>query len=307
MDGPKFRVLNPVREGILPLEVAALDSVTIPLKKLLEAIIQQDSLGLWLNPYRGIPWAPGLPKRDLVFLDENHCVMRDLEKFPSHEIKPFRKAEPASALVLPSHTMFASHVRAGDQLAFHPSEAMDGETECVAASVSADVAAQSAGSPAPQPRENASATLFVANNASAGKDADRKLEDDGNWWSDGEIRKDLFKDGLLRWFSHEAHDRRAAKRYRMPNLVAVQQDGARSYLVGNISDTGLFLLTEERISIGTTISFTLERRGASEAYAAVTVESETRVVRWGPDGVGAEFVPQTSRRTRILKTLTTAG
>lgn len=304
MDGLKFRVMNLVREGILPLDVAAVDSVTIPLKRLLESIVNQDSLGLWLNPYRGIPWAPGLPRRDLVFLDENHCVMRDLEKFPCHDLEPFRKSEPASALVLPAHTVFASHIRPGDQLKFHPAEESEGETERVGDSAGAGAFTQNMSAPEASPASPIQAAAPAQANWRRDDD-----EDGESWMSDKEVRRDLFKDRLRRWFSHEAHDRRRSKRYRLPGLVAVQQrsDEARSYLIGNISDTGFFLLTDERISLGTKISFTLERKNGSSAYSGIGIDSETRVVRWGPDGVGVEFLPYSSKPVRILKTLTAAG
>lgn len=308
MDGVKFRVMNLVREGILPLEVATVDSVTIPLKKLLESIVNQDSLGLWLNPYRGIPWAPGLPRRDLVFLDENHCVMRDLERFPCHDMEPFRKSEPASALVLPAHTVFASHIRPGDRLRFHPAEEFEGEMERVGDSAAAADAQNMSAAAAPAPEAN-SASLFQSVTPAQTNWHGYNDEDSETWMSDKEIRKDLFKERLRRLFSHEAHDRRRSKRYHLPGLVAVQQssDEARSFPIGNISDTGLFLLTEERIALGTRIFFRLERKSGSYGDSGAAVDSETRVVRWGPDGVGAEFLPYSSKPVKILKILTAAG
>lgn len=309
MDGPKFRVMNPVREGILPIEVAVLDSVSVPLKKLLESIVHQENLGLWLNPYRGIPWSPGLPKRDLVFLDENYCVLREPESFPCLEIEPFRKTEPFSALVLPTHTIFAAHIRSGDQLTFHPAEESEGETERVGESSEAPTYVPtmlaSAGT-APQ------VSLAIPLQADAPTQFSRHEyadEDNETAMSDKEIRRDLFKDRLLRLFSHQAHDRRRSKRYHLPGLVAVQQnsDEPKSYLIGNVSDTGIFLLTDERIALGTRIFFKLERKSGSFGDSAATIDSETRVVRWGPDGVGVEFLPYSSKPAKILKTLTAAG
>ena len=306
MDGLKFRVLNPAREGILPLEVAALDSVTVPLKKLLEAIIHQDSLGLWLKPYRGIPFAPGLPKRDLVFLDENHCVVRDLEKFPSHEFKPFR-VQPASALVLPKHTMFASQIKPGDKLAFlPPGESRDPH---LAAAFQYSSDAPSAGLPAEERPAGNPTPLFQTDNDSTQIASERGQTGDAGWARAEDIRKDLLKRRFLGWFMHGAHDRRRDKRYRMAGLVAVQQnsDAPRVYPIGNISNTGLFLLTDERIPLATTMEITLQRASAFGGDPDVTIASNTKVVRWGPDGVGMAFVQDGSERGGILKTLAAAG
>ena len=313
MDFQKFRVFNPVQEGLLPLEVAVVDSVTIPLKKLLEAIINQDNLGLWLNPYRGIPWMPGLPRRDLVFLDENHCVVRDLEDFPCHDVKPFKKAEPASALVLPRHTIFASQIKAGDKLAFlHPgamdSGAMDSQPEPVSAATQFRSAAQSMGLPAEEPRERNFPPLFQSGNYSTQNESARSQMENGGWAKAEEIRKDLLKRRFLGWFLHDVHDRRREKRYRMAGLVAVDQssDAPKVYPIGNISDTGLFLLTQERIPLQTTIQVMVQRADGFGGDPEVTVDLKTKVVRWGPDGVGVAFVPDGSERVSILKTLAAA-
>ena len=308
MDFQKFRVFNHAKDSNIPFEVAAVDSVTIPLKKLLEAIINQDNQGLWLNPYRGIPWAPGLPKRDLVFLDENHCVLRDLEKFPSHDIMPFKKSEPASALVLPSHTVFASQIKSGDQLAFHLPEEMERHARHFSPSDARSSLAQSTGWPSAESHNGHSPALFQStNHATQGESARNSIEDEGCTTIE-DIRKDLLRRRFLGWFMQDVHDRRKEKRYRMAGLVAVDQssNAPRVYPIGNISNTGLFLLTDERLPLETTMDITLQRTSAFGGDPDVTITSKTKVVRWGPDGVGVAFVPDDSEQGSILRTLTAA-
>ncbi|MDE3187285.1 MAG: PilZ domain-containing protein [Acidobacteriota bacterium] len=306
MDFEKFRVFNPAQEGLLPLDVASVDSVTIPLKMLLEAIINQDNLGLWLNPYRGIPWMPGLPKRDLVFLDENHCVVRDLEQFPCHEVTPFKRAQPASALVLPKHTIFASQIKTGHKLAFLP-PGENGERHHSAVTISRSDA-ESMGLPGAERREENPAPMFQMGNYSAQNGSAGSHAEDGGWATAGEIRKDLLKRRFLGWFMHDVHDRRREKRYRMAGLVAVDQssDARKVYPIGNISNTGLFLLTQERIPLETTMEITLQRADGFGGDPEVAVASKTKVVRWGPDGVGMAFVWEDSERGGVLKTLAAA-
>lgn len=132
--------------------------------------------------------------------------------------------------------------------------------------------------------------------------------ENGGWAKAEEIRKDLLKRRFLGWFLHDVHDRRREKRYRMAGLVAVDQssDAPKVYPIGNISDTGLFLLTQERIPLQTTIQVTLQRAGGFGGDPEVTVDLKSKVVRWGPDGVGVAFVPDDSERVSILKTLAAA-
>ena len=64
---------------------------------------------------------------------------------------------------------------------------------------------------------------------------------------------------FLRWLFPEVNQRRA-KRYPTSNLVAYYWTGGApfSYQVGDISATGVFLLTKERWAPGTLIQMTLQ-------------------------------------------------
>jgi len=95
---------------------------------------------------------------------------------------------------------------------------------------------------------------------------------------------------VLRWLFPEVNQRRA-KRYPTPNLVAYYWTGGApfSYQVGDISATGVFLLTKERWAPGTLIQMTLQpQSGRVNNDNSICVLSE--VVRWGENGSGFNFI-----------------
>jgi hypothetical protein len=105
--------------------------------------------------------------------------------------------------------------------------------------------------------------------------------------------KESLKARFLRWLTPGRLDRRRVGRHPLPGLVAhCQTDGvSKAFHIGNISDTGLFLLTEERPLLGTILLVTLQRTDISERNPGHSATLRTRVSRWGPDGVGLELVP----------------
>jgi hypothetical protein len=95
---------------------------------------------------------------------------------------------------------------------------------------------------------------------------------------------------LLRWLFPDVNQRRA-KRFATPGLVAYYWTGGapHSYQVGDISATGLFLLTKERWAPGTLIQMTLQQQGNSSAPEhTICVLSE--LVRWSENGTGFNFI-----------------
>lgn len=95
---------------------------------------------------------------------------------------------------------------------------------------------------------------------------------------------------FLHWLFPEVNQRRA-KRFSTPNLVAYYWTGGApfSYQVGDISATGLFLLTKERWAPGTLIQMTLQPQTGKVSDAnSICVLSE--VVRWGENGSGFNFI-----------------
>jgi hypothetical protein len=95
---------------------------------------------------------------------------------------------------------------------------------------------------------------------------------------------------FLRWLFPEVNQRRS-KRYPTSNLVAYYWTGGApfSFQVGDISATGVFLLTKERWAPGTLIQMTLQpQSGKVSNDNSICVLSE--VVRWGENGSGFNFV-----------------
>ncbi len=77
----------------------------------------------------------------------------------------------------------------------------------------------------------------------------------------------------------------------MPGLVAYYWTGGapQAYQLGNVSGSGLYLLTAERWLPGTRIVMTLQKEN-HEPNSVNFSRVESKVIRWGEDGVGCEFV-----------------
>jgi hypothetical protein len=60
--------------------------------------------------------------------------------------------------------------------------------------------------------------------------------------------------------------------------------------IRNISFSGLYVVTEERWYPGTLVLMTLQRNDLGEEMAERSIAVQTRAVRWGPDGVGLQFI-----------------
>ena len=105
-------------------------------------------------------------------------------------------------------------------------------------------------------------------------------------------KKDSWISRFLRWFSGGENDHRIAKRNPLPNIVAFYWTGGnpKSFKVGNISATGLYLLTDERWTPGTVLLMTLQRTDTNGSDPEDSISILTYSVRWGSDGVGLEFV-----------------
>ena len=292
----KFRVYNRARENFLSIEVTVVDTTREPLKKLIQDLAVKIDSGLWLRPYRGIPAIPGLlAPFDLVYLDAEHRILQEVESYPSPNVRPL-KAEPASALVLPAHTFFAARSLPSDQLEFR--NIADGrEIEHGFKVVSRPAA------PAPAWQPGDSSPLFSSGKRTAApvldEESSRQLQlaikgldhiDDPA----KEQKNESWLARFRRWLvPADPYDRRSAGRHPLPGLVAYHWTGGtpKAYHIGNISDSGFFLLTEERPFPGTIILMTVQRTEPSGETTLDSIAVNTRVTRWGPDGVGLELLP----------------
>lgn len=96
---------------------------------------------------------------------------------------------------------------------------------------------------------------------------------------------------FLRWLFPEVNQRRAV-RYPTPGLVAYYWTGGapHSYHVGDMSATGLFLLTKERWAPGTLIQITLQQQDGKQHNADNSICVLSEVVRWSENGAGFNFI-----------------
>lgn len=96
---------------------------------------------------------------------------------------------------------------------------------------------------------------------------------------------------FLRWLFPEVNQRRAV-RYPTPGLVAFYWTGGapHSYHVGDMSATGLFLLTKERWAPGTLIQMTLQQQDGRQLNAEDSICVLSEVVRWSENGAGFNFI-----------------
>ena len=87
-------------------------------------------------------------------------------------------------------------------------------------------------------------------------------------------------------------EQRRAVRLPMPGLVAYFFTGGspRPHPIKDISVTGFYMHTEERWLPGTIVRVTLQMVGPSSQGGRDSITVHSRVVRWGPDGGGFEFV-----------------
>ena len=104
---------------------------------------------------------------------------------------------------------------------------------------------------------------------------------------------------FLRWLYPDP-DRRRASRHALPGLVAFFFTGGppRSFEVGKISATGLYVLTKERWLPETQIQMTLQRTDGVAKNSSNSIRVLTEVVSLGEDGVGFRFVLPESERLK---------
>lgn len=83
-----------------------------------------------------------------------------------------------------------------------------------------------------------------------------------------------------------------AKRYATPDLVAYYFTGGapHSFQVGNMSASGLYLLTSERWAPGTLIQMTLQKKDGSSRSPKDSIRVLSELVRFDENGAGFNFI-----------------
>lgn len=133
-----------------------------------------------------------------------------------------------------------------------------------------------------------------AKNGTASKETER----------DSESReKDWMVSRFLRWLYPGAYetDRRKGRRIPIPNLVAYDTTTgvAQAFEVGDISATGMFILTEERWPPGSVLSLSIQREGPQEISTERRIQLQAGAVRLAQNGVGLSFVMPDGMELRL--------
>jgi hypothetical protein len=289
MEDHKYCVYNQSRESFLSLGVIVVDSALKQMRALIEDFSIRSDSGLWLMPFRGIPASRGLGPVDLLYLDEESRVILIVESFPHNDIEAL-KIQPASVLVLAAQTVFASHTMLGDQLLICEAAEMEGRLQRYPngsgpfALPQEDYAEEENG----QGGEHSSPDM-MADRAVEMQIAHQRLVEKDNAEAEAMQNASWFVK-FLRWLST---DRRASKRHPLPGLVSYYWTGGtpEAFHIGDISEHGLYLLTEERWYPGTMILMTLQRTNTEGDDPDDFISVLTKVIRWGTDGLGLSFVP----------------
>ncbi len=118
MDTRVFCVYNLARRVFLSSKVTVADGENQPLKVLkvmVSGLALDAESGLWLNPLKSTPTVPRLFPFDLIYLDQDHCILEMVEVLAGVEFPSYRR-EVASAIVLPLDTLRSTQTHRGDQL-----------------------------------------------------------------------------------------------------------------------------------------------------------------------------------------------
>jgi hypothetical protein len=282
---------NQTRECFLGLEVRAADLPSAGIGELMAARPLKSGEGVWMRPFRGIPAAEVPAPLDLIYLDDDCRVIETVESFPTFQVSS-SSPRPGSVLALPAHSIYSSQTQAGDQLVLCVAEEMERRLERLTGSRSEQ----------PAPTTIAGAALLREQPLWSGGPGVLELESRGEAGRHGEHethQMDLAAPGkragkqprnwFERWWSP---DPRRAPRMPGQGLAAYYWTGAAPLAHGirDISTSGLYVVTEERWYPGTLVLMTIQKTDGMEEVKESTISVHSRAVRWGPDGVGLQFV-----------------
>ena len=114
-----FSAFNESSKKQLATGIGIVDSVDEPvkvLKILMEGLAPACGSGIWITRFHGLPIARSYAPFDLIYLDDNHRVVHDVEITQTSNFVPFRGL-PTSALVLPPKSITSSKTFTGDHIA----------------------------------------------------------------------------------------------------------------------------------------------------------------------------------------------
>jgi len=248
---------------------------------------------VWVVPFQGIsPTSLRLPV-DLVFLDKDRAVIDTVESFPMAAIRP-SSAQAASVLALPADSLAKAKIRLGDKLAIYPPEEMkqylQRQRQEVASTVEPMAAAAVTGNGAPIGVTAVPPASVVVNPGKPPRQAEVKAQSALPGGRPQPWKKDAPTSWWKKLLVGEPVDPRRAAREPLPGMVAYFFTGGtpKEQPVRDMSNTGIYILTEERWFKGTIVQLTLTDRTDRTAERSITLNA--RAVRQGTDGVALEFI-----------------
>lgn len=290
MGTTKLCVCNRTRKTLVGLKVISFDTTSKTIPSLVNELANISDTGLYLSPFRGIPRDHRISRFDLVYLDERYRVLQSVPHCSADECEAI-KGHPDSALALPCGSIESSQLRHGDQLTICDAEVILHQPWQTPAS------ADSVSSLTESVQEQFYCTLddTYFNPNAAPEQVKAAI---GRLAENAEGQKLEKRPWITRVFHYifpedAPKNRRRSSRHPLPGLVGYYWTGGapQAYLVGDISISGVYLLTDERWTLGAGILMTLQRTGIEEMSPDDTISVEARVVRWGLDGLGFEFLP----------------
>jgi hypothetical protein len=287
METGKLCTYNQTRGCFLGLDIEGADFSAAILDERMQTLTPKSGIGIWMIPFKGISETCVRFPIDLVYLDRHCAVLDVVESFPIFRVSASCPAA-ASVLALPSRTIAATRTLPGDLLIFcAPAEMKRRLRQFPAAKTVAD-AVQGGNSWEPEPTHGDAGDLpqreDVSSHGKSLAEAETKNVKPAKSW-------------LARWLSPDPPDPRKAARESLSGLAACFWTGGvpEQHSVRDISSTGLYVFTEERWYPGTAVRMTLT--DLMEPTRERSISVEVRVVRWGNDGVGVEFILQKRPRS----------
>jgi hypothetical protein len=319
-------VYNQTSERFLSVEVEAADFTVSGLELRLQNLSTTARIALWLIPFRGIsPTSVRVPL-DLLYLDRDCTIIEAVESFPFFLVSASSRPA-ASVLVLPARSITSTGTRPGDQLIFRsPAEmklvleqlaGIKGDSQQSRPGTQVAGAAQGlhqvlawkdlsrpdlqplASDLTPTPTfpaipESTIAPLEFAPETLPAPAPEPSTQPTPQIQESPPKKKNW----LERFLSAEPNDKRTALRESIPGLSAFFFTGGVPVPHGirDISETGVYVLTDERWYPGTVVRITLTDQREPTAERSFTVNA--MVTRWGNDGVGLHFIFQDKKASR---------
>jgi hypothetical protein len=283
MEEKYYSIFSPSSKSIVVSSVRVVDVTQEPLfalKLVVDGLTAHTGNGVWLGPFEQIPKVQGFARYDLVFLDLSLRALHLVTIRPGDEF-PYCEGEPASLLLLPQGSLEEAGVQVNETLVFY---VPDGPGAPPPPALVSAAAAQTAKAQA----RGLSGVYKPTNGGAVGK-----IPAGPNAKPTGVKEPPLKR--FLRWIDPtlvSQPELRISLRRPSPALVAYRWDKGvpRDYRIGDISSTGVYLLTHEYWQDGEKVNLFLQREGPPEENPLYRVEIEAEVVRKGREGVGLRFL-----------------